>query len=29
MMQEAERGLWDRRIVQKFFAMPDLSREAA
>jgi putative two-component system response regulator len=29
MVQEAERGLWDRRIVQKFFAMPDLKQEAA
>jgi putative two-component system response regulator len=29
MMQEAERGLWDRRIVREFFAMPDLSQAAA
>jgi len=29
MIQEAERGLWDRRIVQEFFAMPDLRQEAA
>jgi hypothetical protein len=29
MIQEAERGLWERRIVQEFFAMPDLRQEAA
>jgi putative two-component system response regulator len=29
MMQEAELGLWDQRIVQEFFAMPDSMREAA
>jgi putative two-component system response regulator len=29
MMQEAERGLWDPRIVQEFFAMPNLREEAA
>jgi hypothetical protein len=29
MIEEAERGLWDSRIVQEFFAMPALSQEAA
>ena len=29
MMQEAELGLWDQRIVQEFFAIPDLRQEAA
>ena len=28
MMQEAERGLWDQRIVQEFFAMPNLRRRS-
>jgi putative two-component system response regulator len=29
MVQEAERGLWDPRIVEQFFAMPELGQEAA
>ena len=29
MILEAERGLWDPRIVQAFFAMPKLRQEAA